>query len=101
MYIIENALNSAKAGAYKVNKHALLPHLVMEFLELGVPGYRVKAALELTFIRQHATAHQHAGHNTYLFSKVQDRKHFCEDVSGLTHLGAKVLIVMTFSGQVS
>jgi hypothetical protein len=69
MCVIENTLNSANAGAYKVNKHTLSSHLVVEFLELGVPGYLVNAATELTFIRQHASAHQYAGHNTYFFRK--------------------------------
>jgi hypothetical protein len=35
------------------------------------------------------------------FSKVQDRKRFSENVSGLTHVGAKVLMAMKFSGEVS
>jgi hypothetical protein len=74
MCVIENALNSTNAGAYKVNKHTLPSYLVVEFLELEVPGYLVNAALELIFIRQHASAHQYVGHKTYFFSKVQDRK---------------------------
>jgi hypothetical protein len=60
--------------------------------------------LELTVIRQHASAHQYAStklKDKQTKTKVQDRKRFFQDVSGSTHLGAKVLMVMKFSGVVS
>jgi len=76
MCVIEYALNSGNAGAYEVNKHTLSSHLVVEFLELDVPGYLVNAALELTFIRQHASAHQYAGNKTYFFRKFKTENVF-------------------------
>jgi len=76
MCVIENALNSTNAGAYKVNKHMLSSLLVVEFLELGIPGYLVNATLELTFIRQNASAHQYTGNKTYFFRKFKTENAF-------------------------
>jgi hypothetical protein len=54
----------------------MLSSLLVEFLELGVPGYLVNAALELTFIRQHAVAHRYAGNKTYFFRKFKTENVF-------------------------
>jgi len=50
-----------------LTKSTLSSYLVVEFLEVEVPGYLVNVALELTFTRQQGSAHQYAGHKTYFF----------------------------------
>jgi hypothetical protein len=76
MCVIVKAFNFKNAGSYKVFKHTLSSHLVVEFLELGIPGYLANAALELTFIRQHASAHQYAEHRTYFVRKFRTENAF-------------------------